>query len=83
MALASGGLNPQAVLDWVQAQQASGPVLIYSTATPDEVQDVQSKLGRMNAGEIVEKLLAEIARALPEPASHASSLPAVRRPERS
>ena len=43
----------------------SGPVLIYSTATPDDVQAVQSKLGRMNAGEIVENTLADIARALP------------------
>jgi uncharacterized protein YgbK (DUF1537 family) len=66
MALASGELNAQTVLDWLSAQQASGPILIYSTATPDEVQEVQRKLGRMNAGEIVESTLAQIACALPE-----------------
>jgi len=65
MALASGELTAQSVLDWLASQPANGPVLIYSTATPDEVQDVQRKLGRMNAGEMVEKVLAEIARALP------------------
>jgi uncharacterized protein YgbK (DUF1537 family) len=66
MALASGDLNAQMVLDWLSAQQASGPVLIYSTATPNEVQEVQRELGRMNAGEIVENTLAQIACALPE-----------------
>jgi uncharacterized protein YgbK (DUF1537 family) len=65
MELASGKLTSQAVLAWIGAQDTSGPVLVYSTATPDEVQDVQGKLGRMNAGEMVEKVLAEIARALP------------------
>lgn len=65
MDLASGTMTAQKALDWLKTQPASGPVLIYSTATPEEVQAVQDKLGRMNAGEIVEKTLAEIARALP------------------
>jgi len=63
--LASGEVSARTALDWLAAQPTSGPVLIYSTATPDEVQIVQSKLGRMNAGEIVENTLADIARALP------------------
>ncbi|MGO4572359.1 3-oxo-tetronate kinase [Microvirga sp. 2TAF3] len=66
MALASGALTPRTVLDWIAAQDTGGPVLVYSTASPDEVQDVQTRLGRMNAGELVEHFLAEIARALPE-----------------
>jgi 3-dehydrotetronate 4-kinase len=65
MALASGSVTPQTALAWLAAQPANGPVLIYSTATPDEVQDVQRRLGRMNAGEIVETTLAQIASALP------------------
>jgi len=65
MALASGEVTSQTALAWVSVQSASGPLLIYSTASPDEVQDVQRRLGRMNAGEIVETTLAEIARALP------------------
>jgi uncharacterized protein YgbK (DUF1537 family) len=65
IALASGDLTARAVLDWLGEQQTDGPALIYSTAKPDEVQDVQQKLGRMKAGEIVENTLAEIACFLP------------------
>ena len=65
MQLASKDVTAQTALDWLAAQQTNGPVLIYSTSTPDDVQAVQGKLGRMNAGEIVEKTLADIARALP------------------
>ncbi|HEV2566574.1 MAG TPA: 3-oxo-tetronate kinase [Microvirga sp.] len=63
--LASGAVTAQTALEWLKTQPASGPVLIYSTATPAEVQAVQGRLGRMNAGEIVEKTLADIAKALP------------------
>ncbi|KAB0265547.1 3-oxo-tetronate kinase [Microvirga brassicacearum] len=66
IALASGALSVGSVQDWVAAQDPSKPILIYSTAKPDDVQDVQSKLGRMNAGELVERFLADIARLLPE-----------------
>ncbi|ANY79623.1 hypothetical protein BB934_16460 [Microvirga ossetica] len=65
MQLSSKDVTAQTALDWLAAQQTNGPVLIYSTSTPDDVQAVQGKLGRMNAGEIVEKTLADIARALP------------------
>jgi uncharacterized protein YgbK (DUF1537 family) len=63
--LASGTMTAQMALDWLKSQPGSGPALIYSTANPDEVQAVQSRLGRMHAGEIVENTLAEIAKALP------------------
>jgi uncharacterized protein YgbK (DUF1537 family) len=63
--LASGAMTAQAALDWLKSQPSQGPALIYSTATPEEVQAVQSRLGRMHAGEIVENTLAEIAKALP------------------
>jgi uncharacterized protein YgbK (DUF1537 family) len=58
-------MTAQTALDWLKTQSVNGPTLIYSTATPDEVQMAQSRLGRMNAGEIVESTLAEIAKALP------------------
>jgi uncharacterized protein YgbK (DUF1537 family) len=58
-------MTAQTALDWLKTQSMNGPILIYSTATPDEVQMAQSRLGRMNAGEIVESTLAEIAKALP------------------
>ncbi|MFM0731682.1 four-carbon acid sugar kinase family protein [Paraburkholderia sediminicola] len=42
------------------------PVLIYATATPDEVKAVQHALGVNEAGHLVESTLASIARALRE-----------------
>jgi uncharacterized protein YgbK (DUF1537 family) len=65
MDLASGAMTAQNALDWLKTQPTNGPALIYSTATPEEVQAVQGRLGRMNAGEVVERTLAEIAKALP------------------
>ncbi|SDI24221.1 3-oxo-tetronate kinase [Paraburkholderia phenazinium] len=43
---------------------ASQPVLIYATATPDEVKAVQRELGVEQAGHLVEGTLASIARGL-------------------
>jgi 3-dehydrotetronate 4-kinase len=45
---------------------APQPVLIYATATPDEVERVQQALGASRAGELVEATLASIARGLHE-----------------
>ncbi|MFL9886635.1 four-carbon acid sugar kinase family protein [Paraburkholderia agricolaris] len=42
------------------------PVLIYATATPDEVKTVQRELGVNEAGQLVESTLASIARGLRE-----------------
>jgi uncharacterized protein YgbK (DUF1537 family) len=42
------------------------PVLIYATATPDEVKSVQRELGVNEAGHLVEATLASIARGLRE-----------------
>ncbi|MBB5408803.1 uncharacterized protein YgbK (DUF1537 family) [Paraburkholderia sp. HC6.4b] len=42
------------------------PVLVYATASPDEVQAVQRELGVNEAGHLVEKTLAAIARGLRE-----------------
>jgi uncharacterized protein YgbK (DUF1537 family) len=66
IALASGAVSVRSVEEWIEAQDQRKPILIYSTATPDDVKDVQSKLGRMNAGELVEAFLADVARLLPQ-----------------
>jgi 3-dehydrotetronate 4-kinase len=66
IALASGALVAKDVVDWILAQDADKPVLVYSSAAPDEVRDAQERLGRMAAGELVETLLADVARALPK-----------------
>jgi 3-dehydrotetronate 4-kinase len=59
--------NPGAVdkaLAWAQPRLGDQPVLIYSTAMPEAIAQVQSALGRERAGAIVEKALGEIAQAL-------------------
>ncbi len=51
---------------WAKERLSDGPVLIYATATPDEVRQAQDKLGATAAGEAVERTLATIAADLVE-----------------
>ena len=53
-------------LDWAREQMAHGPVLIYTTAVPEAVSEVQARLGVEEAGEIVERALARVTRGLVE-----------------
>ena len=55
-----------AALGWAQARLAQGPVLVYSTATPEAVRAVQQQLGVHDAGTLVEQALAAIGRGLVE-----------------
>ncbi|WP_208625395.1 3-oxo-tetronate kinase [Salinicola salarius] len=55
-ALASAEAHFQA-----HADNDGGPVLIYASATPEEVRQAQQRLGVQEAGELVERALAEIA----------------------
>lgn len=52
------------ILAWAKPLLASEPVLIYSTANPEEVKKVQSQLGIQAAGDAIEGLLANIAKGL-------------------
>ncbi len=52
------------VLDWAEPLLSQGPVLIYSTADPNEVKAVQDHLGVDEAGALVERTLAAIASGL-------------------
>lgn len=65
-ALALAGDNNIVAEALAFAQQYHGkePVLIYATATPDEVKAVQQQLGVDKAGHLVEQALADIARGL-------------------
>jgi uncharacterized protein YgbK (DUF1537 family) len=59
--------DPQAVpaaLAWAAPLLLRGPVLIYTTAEPERVQEAQERLGRERAGVVVEEALAAIARGL-------------------
>jgi 3-dehydrotetronate 4-kinase len=49
---------------WTRPLLAQGPVLVYSTAQPAAVKAVQGRLGAPEAGALVERTLAAIARAL-------------------
>jgi uncharacterized protein YgbK (DUF1537 family) len=65
-ALASGPEEAQRALAWALPRLDKGPVLIASTAPPNEVQAVQAKFGRENAGHAIEQGMAAIAKGLVE-----------------
>ena len=64
--LAAGEPEVERVLAWATPLLAiaKGPVLVYSTAAPADVQTIQSQLGANNAGTLIENALAKIARGL-------------------
>jgi 3-dehydrotetronate 4-kinase len=62
--LARGNDVVGAALDWAANRIHAGPVLIYATASPDEVKVVQDQLGAEKAGSLVEDALAAIAHGL-------------------
>jgi len=51
-------------LEWAKSRIGSKPILIYSTAAPEQVGAAQDKLGREHAGAVVEEALGKIARGL-------------------
>jgi uncharacterized protein YgbK (DUF1537 family) len=51
-------------LAWAQPRLGAKPILIYSTASPEQVAAVQADLGRERTGAMVEQALAEIAKSL-------------------
>jgi uncharacterized protein YgbK (DUF1537 family) len=64
IAIASGKDQAREALAWAQSRLSEKPVLIYSTAAPEQVASIQSKLGREQAGELVEQTLGRVARGL-------------------
>lgn len=63
-ALAEGRQRAEDVANWAIQQPASTIPLIYSSATPEDLQAIQSRLGQHESGALVERVLAEIARLL-------------------
>jgi uncharacterized protein YgbK (DUF1537 family) len=59
--LARGEDVVSAALDWAGSRIGREPVLIYATATPEAVRQVQAELGVGQAGQLVEQALATIA----------------------
>lgn len=64
MAIASGRDLAQEALDWAGSRLSEKPLLIYSTAAPEQVKAVQERLGREHAGAMVEETLGKIAKGL-------------------
>ena len=64
LALADGKNVVREALEWAAQHIASGPVLIYATSAPEEVRNIQERLGIDKAGAMVEDALAGIARGL-------------------
>ncbi|QMV74784.1 four-carbon acid sugar kinase family protein [Comamonas piscis] len=62
--MAAGDDVVREALDWARPYLASRPVLVYSTAEPDDVRSIQAQLGVEQAGALVEQTLAAIARGL-------------------
>jgi uncharacterized protein YgbK (DUF1537 family) len=63
-ALVSGPDEVRRAIAWALPRLDEGPVLIASTAPPDEVQALQARVGRDRAGHAIEQAMATIAEAL-------------------
>ena len=57
----TGGGESQRALEWARPRLAEGPVLIASSATPDQVAALQARHGRDAAGHAIEQAMADIA----------------------
>ncbi|HQR53764.1 MAG TPA: four-carbon acid sugar kinase family protein [Burkholderiales bacterium] len=62
--LAQGDDVVAAALDWAAPRVTKEPVLVYATAAPEIVREIQRQLGVERAGHMVEDALASIARGL-------------------
>ncbi|MEM8839546.1 MAG: 3-oxo-tetronate kinase [Pseudomonadota bacterium] len=61
LAIAQGGDVMAEARDWLDRLPLEQPKLIYSSADPDEVAEVQNVLGRDHAGSVTENALANLA----------------------
>lgn len=52
------------IMAWAVARLKTSPVLIYASAAPERVSEIQSRFGREGAGAMIEKAVAAIAKAL-------------------
>ena len=60
----TGANEAQRALDWAKPRLTEGPVLIASSATPDQVAALQARHGRDAAGHAIEQTMADIAESL-------------------
>jgi uncharacterized protein YgbK (DUF1537 family) len=62
--LAAGADTARQAAAWAASRLGDKPVLIYSTADPAAVAQVQDRMGREHAGALIERTLGDIAREL-------------------
>ena len=62
--IANGQAVVRDTLEWAASQPADTPILIYSSADPDEVAAIQARHGRDRAGAMLEEAMGEIAKGL-------------------
>jgi uncharacterized protein YgbK (DUF1537 family) len=62
--IAGGQDVAAAALAWASIRLSEKPILIYSTAAPEQVCAVQERLGRDEAGAMIERTLGRIAQGL-------------------
>jgi uncharacterized protein YgbK (DUF1537 family) len=65
-AIARGDAVADAAIAWAAERIAHEPVLVYASAAPDALRSVQAEFGAAQAGELVERCLAQVARTLVE-----------------
>jgi 3-dehydrotetronate 4-kinase len=66
LALVRDGAEVERAIAWAERRLGEAPVLIRSSAPPEEVARVQAAVGRERAGAAIEAAMAQIARALVE-----------------
>ena len=66
LGLTNGATTVDAATDWARQHLPKGPVLVYATAAPEAVREIQAQLGVAAAGALVESALSRIAVSLIE-----------------
>lgn len=64
VAIAAGEDVAEKALKWADEQSKDHPILIYSSADPEVISDIQNKYGRDAAGEMVERVMGQVAQGL-------------------
>ena len=64
VAIEAGEDVAEKVLAWANEQSKDQPILIYSSADPETISNIQNKYGRDAAGEMVERVMGQVAQGL-------------------
>ena len=64
LAIAGGQDQAREALAWAEGRLGERPILIYSTAAPEQVSEAQARIGREQAGALIERTLGQVAQGL-------------------